>query len=202
MIILTDSFFAKHYYEHMKDIDQQPKVRNNSRSLRVAGIFLLILLVLGGMFYGIYQRQRSQVANLERDVARLNQRLADAQKQVPVAQSKEEVSYTSSKGVVAKVYLPTRGTILKNPLIVLGEVPGSWSFEANFPVILKDSRGDVIAQAPAQLLGEWTTNELAPFSAVLPHASSVSGDGVLVLQRDNPSGLTENDDSIVIPVKY
>jgi len=135
------------------------------------------------MFYGIYQRQRSQLANLERDVAQLNERLADAQKQVPVAQSKD-------------------GATLKNPLIVLGQVPGSWSFEASFPAILKDSRGDVIAQAPARVLGEWTTNELVPFSVILPYASSVSGDGVLVLQRDNPSGLAENDDSIVIPVKY
>ncbi|MBC7564631.1 hypothetical protein H7100_00140 [Candidatus Saccharibacteria bacterium] len=186
----------------MEDIDQQPQGRSNSRSLRVAGIFLLILLILGGMFYGIYQRQRSQVANLERDVAQLNEMLTDAQKQAPVVQSKDDTTYVSRKGVVVKVYVPTKGTTLKNPLIVLGEVPGSWSFEASFPVILKDSRVDVIAQAPAQILGEWTTNELVPFSVILPYASSVSGDGVLVLQRDNPSGLTENDDSIVIPVKY
>jgi len=158
--------------------------------------------MLGGVFYGTYQWQHSMVVNLDQQIAQLNTQLKDAQAQVTNGQNKNESTYMSSKGVSIKVYAPASGTTLRNPLIVLGEVPGNWSFEASFPAILKDAKGNIIAQAPAQVLGIWTTNELVPFSLKLPYVPPASGDGTLVLQKDNPSGLAANDDSVTIPIKF
>lgn len=91
-----------------------------------------------------------------------------------------------------------------SPLTITGEVPGTWSFEASFSVQLTDEAGNVLAEAPAQLEGDWMTDEMVPFSATLtfepPPATSASG--FLVLVKANASGLPENDDSVSIPVTF
>jgi hypothetical protein len=96
---------------------------------------------------------------------------------------------------------PTDATI-SSPVAVLGKIPGSWSFEAQFPIQLKDGSGKVVAQTTAQVLGDWMTNQLVPFSAQLTYQTTPSGNGTLVLQKDNPSGLSANADSISIPIKF
>jgi len=186
----------------MQDIDRPSKVKSSNHSLSVIGIVLLILLLLGGVFYGTYQWQHDMVTNLNREVTRLNTQLGDAQKQVSNVQNKDESTYVSAKGITVKVYTPLKNANVNSPLAVLGEVPGSWSFEASFPVVLKDSNGTIIAQVPAQVLGDWMTDKLVPFSVQLTYDAVPSGDGVLILQKDNPSGLSKNDDSVTIPIKF
>jgi len=186
----------------MQDIDRPSKVKSSNHTLGVMGIVLLILLLLGGVFYGTYQWQHDMVTNLNREVAQLNTQLGDAQKQVPNMQNKDESTYISAKGVTVKVYTPLKNATVTGPLAVLGEVPGSWSFEASFPVVLKDSHGTIIIQAPAQVLGDWMTDKPVPFSVQLTYDAVPSGDGVLILQKDNPSGLSKNDDSVTIPIKF
>jgi cyclophilin family peptidyl-prolyl cis-trans isomerase len=91
---------------------------------------------------------------------------------------------------------------IESPLTVLGEARGNWYFEASFPVQLLDSKGNVIATAVAQAQEEWMTTEFVPFKAVLTfNPVRGSTNGTLVLQKDNPSGLPENDDQLTIPVK-
>ena len=186
----------------MRQSNQQPKMKTANKVLWWVGLSLLILLALGGVFYGTYQWQHSMVTTSERQVAQLTTQLKDAQAQVANGQNKNESTYVSSKGVLIKVYVPASGTTLRNPLIVLGEVPGNWSFEASFPAILKDAKGSIVAQTPAQVIGAWTTSDLVPFSLKLPYVPPSSGDGSLVLQKDNPSGLAANDDSVSIPIKF
>lgn len=154
------------------------------------------MLLLAGVFYGTYQWQRATVTKLEREVAQLDTQLKEAKKQV----LGDTVTYTSDKGVTARVYVPSKGAKVDSPLRILGEIPGNWSSEASFPVVLKDAQGNVIAQTPAQVLGDWMTTELVPFSLELTYTSTTTGNASLILQKDNPSGLAENDDSITIPV--
>ena len=135
-------------------------------------------------------------------MSQLNSKLEDAQKQDPTVPAKDEVTYESRKGVTIKVYSPSNGAKVTSPLVIIGEVPGNWSFEASFPVILKDPNGNIIAKAPAQLLGDWMTTKLVPFSLKLPYTASMTGNGSIILQKDNPSGLPQNDDSVMIPVAF
>jgi hypothetical protein len=111
-------------------------------------------------------------------------------------------SYLSDKGVKIWIYAPAKNALVTSPVGVIGRVPGSWSFEAQFPVMLKNKDGAVIAQGTAHLLGPWTTGELVPFSAELTYTKSVAGTGTLVLEKDNPSGLATNEDSVSIPVLF
>lgn len=161
--------------------------------------WFVVILVVGSLVYGVYYWQQQKVDELNQQMAQLNSQLEAANKQNPV--QVVPGSYTSKKGVVVKVYTPEHSSRLTSPVVVLGKVPGNWSFEASFPVKILDGKDDVVAQAPAQLLSDWMTEKLVPFSVTLTYSSTASGDGTLVLQKDNPSGLEANDDSVSIPIK-
>lgn len=100
-----------------------------------------------------------------------------------------------------RVETPKANTKVTSPLVVRGEARGTWYFEASFPAKLLDEKGNVIAQTPAQAKGEWMTENFVPFEAVLTFTAT-SGKGTLVLERDNPSGLPQNDAQVRIPVTW
>jgi hypothetical protein len=60
--------------------------------------------------------------------------------------------------------------------------------------------GELLATVIAQAQGEWMTTELVPFSTYMVAPSTVHGLHMLILKKDNPSGLPEHDASIEIPV--
>lgn len=106
----------------------------------------------------------------------------------------------AGKGNLIKVETPIPNTIIESPLVIKGEARGFWFFEATFPVKLLDENGNVIAQHYAQAKGEWMTEDFVPFEAELNFAISKTQKGTLVLKKDNPSGLPENEDELSIPV--
>lgn len=175
---------------------------NEHGKASVALLILLIVVLLGGLCYGIYQWQHDKVSSLERRVTQLSGQLTDAQKQGQKTATNTTQQYTSPKGIKVTIYTPVKGEKISSPLVVLGEVPGNWSFEGNFPVIIKNSEGTTIAQSPAQLLSDWMTASSVPFSVKLTFDSPVTGDGVLELKKDNPSDLAENNDNISIPISF
>lgn len=101
------------------------------------------------------------------------------------------------------VSVPLPNSEIQSPLMVTGEARGYWFFEASFPVELVDWDGKIIAQGIATAEGEWMTNDFVPFKAELTFTTdpeTYSNKGTLILRKENPSGLPENDDSIKIPV--
>jgi spore germination protein GerM len=54
----------------------------------------------------------------------------------------------------------------------------------------------------AQAQGDWMTTNFVPFSSTLTFSTPTTPTGILVLQKDNPSGLPENDAEIRIPVRF
>jgi glucose/arabinose dehydrogenase len=94
------------------------------------------------------------------------------------------------------------GDTVQSPLTVEGEARGTWFFEASFPVRLLDGNGKEIAVTPAQAQGEWTTQDFVPFRATLEFAPPQTREGMLVLEKDNPSGLPEYADELRIPVRF
>jgi hypothetical protein len=101
-----------------------------------------------------------------------------------------------------RVATPQPNQTVKSPLVVSGEARGTWYFEASFPVKLLDANGNILAQAPAQAQGEWMTAEFVPFSVTLTFPNPTTATGTLVLEKDNPSGLPEYDDSRSIPIRF
>ncbi len=115
------------------------------------------------------------------------------------------INGSSDKSDLIQVFYPNPGDVVKSPLKIFGKARGSWFFEASFPVILKDMNGNVMSTGIAQADGDWMTTEFVDFTAELQYqvaTGTVVSIGELILKKDNPSGLPENDDSISIPVRF
>lgn len=98
---------------------------------------------------------------------------------------------------------PDPGDRITSPLTITGEARGTWYFEASFPVELRDASGAVIAQHYAEAQGEWMTENFVPFRSTLSFPAQPAGSqGTLILRKDNPSGLPENDNSVSIPIVF
>ncbi|OGM05573.1 hypothetical protein A2715_05825 [Candidatus Woesebacteria bacterium RIFCSPHIGHO2_01_FULL_39_32] len=91
---------------------------------------------------------------------------------------------------------------ISSPLKLTGQARGNWYFEASFPVYLYDEEGNEIGTAIAQAQSDWMTEEFVPFSVNLEFDKPETLQGELVLQKANPSGLSENEDSLTIPVRF
>jgi hypothetical protein len=96
----------------------------------------------------------------------------------------------------------TAGDLVSSPLTITGEARGNWYFEASFPVQLLDADGNVLVSHYAQAQSEWMTTDFVPFSSVLVFDPPATATGTLVLQKDNPSGESQFDDSISIPIRF
>ena len=107
-----------------------------------------------------------------------------------------------SKDDLITVYSPLSNASIASPLTVTGQARGTWYFEAQFPVILYDANGVMLAQVPATAQGEWMTENYVPFVATLSFARPTTPTGTLVLQKDNPSGLPQHDNEIRIPIVF
>lgn len=99
-------------------------------------------------------------------------------------------------------FTPQPGDLVSSPLAVTGEARGYWFFEASFPVRLYDANGVEIAVGIAEAQSEWMTVDFVPFVATLVFAPPATATGKLVLERDNPSGLPEHDDALIVPVVF
>jgi len=96
---------------------------------------------------------------------------------------------------------PQASSTVSSPLIVKGEAPGYWFFEASLPIKILDSQGNVIASAPASAQSDPLTDNLVPFKSLLEFNTTATS-GYVVINNDNPSGLPENELSVKIPVLF
>lgn len=101
------------------------------------------------------------------------------------------------------VDFPMPGTLVSSPLSVRGRARGTWFFEGDFPVALKDPKGRMIAKGFCTAKGEWMTRDFVPFEGTIEFKRpEASGTGTLILEKDNPTGLPKHDDAVEIPVFF
>jgi hypothetical protein len=113
----------------------------------------------------------------------------------------EEVKFMQYKDLV-KIVSPLPDETVESPLVIRGEARGNWYFEASFPAKLIDENGKEVISLPVQAKGDWMTTEYVPFETTMVFVKPQTPTGTLILKKDNPSGLPENDDEIRIPVKF
>lgn len=87
-------------------------------------------------------------------------------------------------------------------MVIKGEAKGSWFFEASFPIRLYDENVKEIGLTIAQAKSDWMTEDFVPFEAILNFQAPTTEKGILILEKDNPSGLPENADELRIPVFF
>lgn len=102
-----------------------------------------------------------------------------------------------------RLFSPRPNDEIFSPLKISGQARGSWFFEGSFPVMLVDWDGRIIAQGIARAKSEWMTQEFVPFEAEMEFKKpEYKNNGSLILKKDNPSGLPQNDDALEIPVYF
>lgn len=101
-----------------------------------------------------------------------------------------------------KLEQPQPNQKIESPLIVKGELPGTWFFEGQIYAELVTEDGEVLAGSPLYAEGEWMTEEDVVFSGelIFNNVKEVPT-ATLIIQNDNPSGLEENQKRVEIPLK-
>lgn len=103
------------------------------------------------------------------------------------------------------VITPSLGGVVGSPLTVSGQARGYWFFEGSFPIAVETDAGVVVGEGYATVAdGEnWMTEDFVPFIGVITFTPPPAGSsGFVVLHRDNPSGLSENDDQFSLAVEF
>lgn len=112
----------------------------------------------------------------------------------------EEPTVTYNPEVVVET--PAWGDLVSSPLKVSGKARGTWYFEANLPVRLEDQTGKILAQKGFSAIGDWMTEDYVEFADILEFATPATEYGRIIIDKDNPSGLSEFDASFAIPVRF
>jgi hypothetical protein len=177
---------------------------NNKRVLQV--IILLLLVAIAVVLWPKVKRNNSNdqfVSVNDFDSCRnAGGQLIDGHPVVcklPDGRQFEEEQET--EGPVVLDY-PKYGDTVKSPLTIVGKARGNWFFEAQMPVILKDDKGNELFHGPATAQGDWMTTDYVPFSLTIKFDPKDAEYGVLIIEKDNPSGLPEFDASYAIPVRF
>jgi len=98
---------------------------------------------------------------------------------------------------------PYPGELITSPIRVCGRARGTWFFEGDFPIVLKDANGEIVAKGFVTAKDEWMTEKFVPFEGTLVFEKPKTVDrGTLTFKKDNPSDLPEHDDALEIPVLF
>ncbi|OGC69561.1 hypothetical protein A2415_03230 [candidate division WWE3 bacterium RIFOXYC1_FULL_39_7] len=97
---------------------------------------------------------------------------------------------------------PKPNDVVTSPLVVKGRARGTWYFEAEFPITLYYGVKDSSVTVNAFALGEWMTEDYVDFEVVINFPVPPENDGLLVLNKNNPSDLREQDKSLSIPLRF
>jgi hypothetical protein len=114
-------------------------------------------------------------------------------------------AHIDSKKNLIVLESPTPGSIVTSPITITGKARGYWYFEASFPITIVNWNGLIIGEGIAQAQGDWMTEDFVPFSATLTYdfpEDTPYRRGAIILQKDNPSGLPENDDALEVPIEF
>lgn len=116
-----------------------------------------------------------------------------------VAPSSDNQAPATAEGMELSAPLPD--SIVTSPLEVTGKATGGWYFEGSFPILLTDDAGNVIRNEHVTAQGEWMTPELVEFAGEIAF-QTIAEKGYLILRKDNPSGIPENDMELKVPVRF
>lgn len=91
---------------------------------------------------------------------------------------------------------------ITSPLLIKGEARGMWFFEGQFSAKLLNPKGEVIGEGIMTATEGWMTEEFVPYTGEIVFESLKTGKGELVLEKNNPSGLLEKSEALIVPVEF
>jgi len=172
-------------------------------------ILLLIIIVSAAVFMLWNQKKTEEsdaaVNNFEECAAQGYPILETYPSQCKTPSGKtfiEDIGNELEKQDLIRTTNPRPNELIQSPLEIKGEARGYWFFEASFPIKLVDEKGNELGMAIAQAQSDWMTEDFVPFEAKLEFQKPETKKGFLILKKDNPSGLQENDDELRMPVRF
>ncbi|PIP68757.1 hypothetical protein CO033_01680 [Candidatus Nomurabacteria bacterium CG_4_9_14_0_2_um_filter_32_10] len=81
-----------------------------------------------------------------------------------------------------------------------GAVKGGYFFEANILINILDANKNVLKTSNAIAMTDWMTIEPVEFEGNIDFTNLPKGLAYIEIHNDNPSGLPENDKSVLIPI--
>jgi hypothetical protein len=203
-------------------MDNQTEPQQKTRCMLCKSIFVWLALA-GLLVYSVWMFMNRQplpppvsslspppaqsAANFDECIAHGNPVMESYPRQCRTPDGKlfvEDIGNELEKFDVIRIAKPRPGQIITSPFEVSGEARGSWFFEASFPVRLLDADGNNIALDPPYIMtgDEWMTKDFVSFRATLEFEMPQTDMGILVLEKDNPSGLPEHADEVRVPVRF
>jgi len=163
-------------------------------------IFFFAILVVAAVFFFVYFLKSV-------DVLENGENADETKTETSIEESKENGKKIIEKNIPENAVMVVvkklkANQIIESPLKIEGEARGNWYFEGDFPVKLVNKNGDVLAQGIARALSDWMTTDFVPFELVLNFNPGEAGEGTIIFEKDNPSGLPENDDAYELPVFF
>ncbi|MDD5606695.1 MAG: Gmad2 immunoglobulin-like domain-containing protein [Candidatus Pacebacteria bacterium] len=114
----------------------------------------------------------------------------------------EDIGNELEKIDLIRINNPRPNEIVKSPLVIQGEARGLWFFEADFPIKIFDANNNLLGFTIAVAQEDWMSEDFVPFLAEIEFEKPLTKKGFLVLEKDNPSGLAENEDHLLVPIIF
>jgi len=178
-------------------------------------ILLIILLLAFGASYYYFTKSNSpaniivtnfaQCAEAGNPVMESYPRQCAHNGQTFTEEVPENIGNINEKKDLIQITSPLPNQKISSPLVIKGKARGGWFFEASFPVFVTNWDGLIIGEGYAQADGDWMTSEFVPYTATITFSTaSITpyNRGTLILKKDNPSGMPENDDALEIPINF
>lgn len=176
--------------------------------LLLAVLSIGILAIAGYLAWQYYNQSRIEVTDFDSCVAAngiiMETYPAQCRDKNGKAYTEQIITnFTSTKNKTIKINNFFEGYILTNSLKITGKAPSSWFFEGSFPVEVTNANGDIIAQGIAVTIEDWMTDNDVNFIVDVEFEKQTAGEtGWVIIKKDNPSGLPENDDQIKIQISF
>lgn len=111
-----------------------------------------------------------------------------------------KTTYINASTSLIQVTSPLAGAIIAKEFTVSGKARGYWYFEGTFPAQLQTPGGSLLAEGVLTGQGNWMTEEFVPFHGEFRVSKKYTGKVVLIIKNDNPSGLSEKESWLSIPL--
>ena len=169
-----------------------------SSQSKTLAIFLLPAIILTGCSFWNNQSQDSTPPNYTQTIS-ISEAIASQTQILTTTQIKTQSQQSDAK---ATILSPDLSKKIQSPLKIKGKIDSSYFFLFVFPITLKDANGKILSTTVTHAESEWTQPGLIPFSTIIIFKTPETPQGKLILSKDNPSGLPENDATIEFEVSF
>ncbi len=97
---------------------------------------------------------------------------------------------------------PGLGAVISSPVVVNGQAPGTWFFEAVLPMSIETAAGEVLAEEIFVTDQDWMTEELIDFSLDIEFDTADTNLGSLKIIKNDVSDIPRNKNFFYLPVRF